>query len=305
VLKFAGHFHGWHDFLAPAVDLPYDGNPPPGIPREVATETVVVPPNDPARVEQALAGDPQIGCVILEPTGGHFGAVPIRGDFLKALRELTTRHGRLLIFDEVISGFRVHPGGAQGYYGVKPDMTTLAKILAGGLPGGCVAGRADVLAALEFRPGKLKMKHPGTFNANPLSAAAGTTTLRIVSNGLPCRAANETGRLLRHKLNEMFAARGASWVAYGEFSEWKLLPHYQGPRPADDSFIPYGGAVDQIEKPKDSRLVPAFRRGMLLGGVDVPGLGGMTMMTHSEADVDRTVETMAQTLDILAEEGIG
>ena len=74
----------------------------------------------------------------------------------------------------MITGFRVSPGGAQGYYGVKPDLTTLAKILAGGLPGGCLAGRADVLAYIEPRPGKPKMKHPGTYNANPLSAAAGS-----------------------------------------------------------------------------------------------------------------------------------
>src|SRR5437899_10993203 len=95
------------------------------------------------------------------------------------VRRLTERHGQLLIFDEVITGFRVSPGGAQAHYGVKPDLTTLAKILAGGLPGGCVAGRADVMAALEFRPGKPKMKHPGTFNANPLSAAAGPATLQL------------------------------------------------------------------------------------------------------------------------------
>src|SRR5205085_11873831 len=139
--------------------------------------------------------DPRIGCVILEATGGHFGAVPVRGDFLRSLRELTTRYGRLLIFDEVISGFRVHPGGAQAYYGVTPDLTTLAKILAGGLPGGCVAGRAEVLAGIEFRPGKPKMKHPGTFNANPLSAAAGVATLGIVADGAPCRRATETARM--------------------------------------------------------------------------------------------------------------
>src|SRR5262249_55212900 len=156
----AGHFHGWHDFLVPAADLPYDGGPVPGILTEVLGETVIVPPNDPAAVEQALISDPNIGCVILEPNGGQFGDVPVRGAFLEALRELTARHGQLLIFDEVISGFRVHPGGAQGLYGVTPDLTTLAKILAGGLPGGCLAGRADVLAALEFRPGKPKMKHP-------------------------------------------------------------------------------------------------------------------------------------------------
>src|SRR5579884_3970389 len=180
VLKFAGHFHGWNDFLTPGADGLHDPVPP-GVLEDVARHTVIVAPNDPAAVDRVLARDPEIGCVILEPTGGHFGAVPVRGDFLRALRDLTTSHGRLLIFDEVITGFRVHPGGAQGHYGVKPDLTTLVKILAGGLPGGCVAGRADILAHLEFRPDKAKMKHPGTFNANPLSAAAGTATLAIVA----------------------------------------------------------------------------------------------------------------------------
>src|SRR5262249_24641317 len=160
--------------------------------------------------------------------------------FLKALRELTTQHGRLLLFDEVISGFRVHPGGAQGHYGVTPDLTTLAKILAGGLPGGCVAGRADLLAPIGFRPRKPKMKHPGTFNANPLSAAAGVATLRLVAGGEPCRRANQTCRLLRQKLNALFESRGVDWVAYGEFSGFKILTGYQGPRPKSDDFIPYG-----------------------------------------------------------------
>ena len=198
----------------------------------------MVPPNDPAAVDMALTQDPSIGCVILEPTGGHFGGVPIRGEFLRALRELTTRHQRLLIFDEVISGFRVHPGGAQGYYNVKPDLTTLAKILAGGLPGGCLAGRADILAALEFRPGKPKMKHPGTFNANPLSAAAGSAALRVVSSGEPCRRANDMGKLLRRKLNDMFAKRNADWICYGEFSGWRWCRTTKDPgRAAMISFL--------------------------------------------------------------------
>ncbi|HEV3263627.1 MAG TPA: aspartate aminotransferase family protein [Gemmataceae bacterium] len=301
VLKFAGHFHGWHDFLIPGADLPAD-SPVPGIPPGVATETIIVPPNDPAAVERALAADPQIGCVILEPTGGHFGAVPIRGEFLRALRDLCTRHGRLLIFDEVISGFRVHPGGAQAHYGVTPDLTTLAKVLAGGLPGGCVAGGAEVLAGLAFRPGKPKMKHPGTFNANPLSAAAGTATLQLVAGGEPCRRANDIGRVLRDRLNAMFRKRGADWVAYGEFSGFKLLPGYQGPRPADDDFVPYDGDPARLAGPQDSRLVHAFRLGMLLHGVDLPGLGGMTTAAHTEADVERTVAAVAATVDLVNRE---
>ena len=302
VLKFAGHFHGWHDFVIAGADAPYDGAPVPGIPPEVQAETVIVPPNDPAAVERALQNDPQIGCVILEPTGGHFGAVPIRGPFLKTLRDLTTKHQRLLIFDEVITGFRVHPGGAQGHYGVTPDLTTLAKILAGGLPGGCVAGRADVLAGLEVRPGKPKMKHPGTFNANPLSAAAGVATLDLVATGEPCRRANEAAGLLRRRLNELFAERGLDWVAYGEFSGFRLLPGYTGPRPTGDDFIPHGGAIDKLDAPRPARLGQAFRQAMLLHGVDLPGLGGMTTAAHSEADVEATVAAVAGTMGLLAEE---
>jgi glutamate-1-semialdehyde 2,1-aminomutase len=303
VLKFAGHFHGWNDFLVPGADFPYEAATP-GILPEVAADTVIVAPNDPAAVEAALAADDSIGCVILEPTGGHFGTVPIRGEFLRALRDITTRHGRLLIFDEVITGFRVHPGGAQGHYEVTPDLTTLAKILAGGLPGGCVGGRAEIMQSLEFRAGKPKMKHPGTFNANPLSAAAGTATLQLVAGGEPSHRANEAGRMLRRGLNALFTDRGADWIAYGEFSGFKLLPSYEGPRSTSDEFVPYGGALNKLDGARDVRLVQAFRQGMLLGGVDLPGLGGMTTAAHSPADVERTVAAVAETLTLLRQEGL-
>jgi glutamate-1-semialdehyde 2,1-aminomutase len=167
-----------------------------------------------------------------------------------------------------------------------------------------VAGRADVLAALEFRPGKPKMKHPGTFNANPLSAAAGIATLEIVATGDPCRQANETARRLRQQLNGLFAERGWDWVAYGEFSGVRLLPGYTGPRPGGDDFIPYGGEFEKLDGPRDVRLVHAFRRGMLLHGVDLPGLGGMTTAAHTEEDVERTVSAVAGTVEALRGEGI-
>jgi glutamate-1-semialdehyde 2,1-aminomutase len=304
VLKFAGHFHGWHDFLIPGADVTTADQPVPGIPGEVAGHTVIVPPNDPEAVERALRNDPGIGCVILEPTGGHFGAVPMRGPFLRALRDVTTRLGRLLIFDEVITGFRVAPGGAQEQYGVRPDLTTLAKVLAGGLPGGCVAGRADILAALEVRPGQPKMAHPGTFNANPLSAAAGIAALEIVAEGEACRRANAIARSLRRQLNALFAQRDASWIAYGEFSRFCLLPAYRGPRPDSDDFIPCDGDPARLDGPKDPRLVRAFRQGMLLHGVDLPGLNGMTMAVHTEADVEQTLAAVAGTLELLREEGL-
>jgi glutamate-1-semialdehyde 2,1-aminomutase len=304
VLKFAGHFHGWHDFLVPGADAPYDGKPTPGIPPEIAQETVIIPPNDANLVEQTLRKDSSIGCVILEPTGGHFGAVPIRGPFLRDLRDITQKLEKLLIFDEVISGFRVAPGGAQAHYGVTPDLTTLAKILAGGLPGGCVAGRADILAGIEIRPGKPKMKHPGTFNANPLSAAAGVATLQIVADGEPCRQANEIARQLRQRLNQLFVQRNVPWIAYGEFSGFRVLTNYHGPRPEQDDFVPYQGDLHKLDAPRPPKLTHAFRQAMLLHGVDVSGLGGMTTAAHTEADVAATVAAVAAAVELLRAEGV-
>jgi glutamate-1-semialdehyde 2,1-aminomutase len=300
-LKFAGHFHGWHDFVLPGADSPFDGPPPPAIHPEVVASAVILPPNDLDAVDRTLGADPQIGCVILEPTGGHWGAVPIRGPFLHGLREVTARHGRLLIFDEVITGFRVAPGGAQEHYGVRPDLTTLAKIVAGGLPGGCVAGRADVLAQIEVRPGKPKMRHPGTYNANPLSAAAGVAALTLVADGQPCRHATAMGRLMRRRLNDLFADRGDDWIAYGEFSMFRLLPNYDGPRPDGDDFIPYGGDLNKLDGPADVALRNAFRTAMLLRGVDFFGLAGMTTAAHTEEDVERTVAAVGGALDLLRE----
>ena len=136
VIKFAGHFHGWHDGLIPGADAPHD-NPNyamPGVTDGVMGDLVIVPPNDLAALERAI-DDQDPACVFVEATGGHFGTVPVRGEFLLGLRELTERKGVILVCDEVITGFRVHPGGAQGHYGFVPDLTTMAKILAGGLPG--------------------------------------------------------------------------------------------------------------------------------------------------------------------------
>src|SRR5262245_810360 len=274
VLRLAGHFHGWHDFLAKGADFPHE-QPVPGIPAEVAALAVVVRPGDLDAVERALAADPQIGCVILEPTGGHWCQVALGGDYLSGLRAVTERLGRVLIFDEVITGFRVHPGGAQGLYGVVPDLTTLAKVLAGGLPGGAVAGRAEVMAHLESRPGQPKMRHPGTFNANPLSAAAGVATLRLVATGEPCQRASDAARELRRRLNELFAAQGVPWLAYGSFSFVRLVPGYGAPPPAGDDFVPYGGQLEKLDVPRKPALVQAFRQGMLLNGVDFIGLGAM------------------------------
>ena len=189
----------------------------------------------------------------------------------------------MLIFDEVITGFRVAPGGAQEFYGVTPDLTSLAKILAGGLPGGCLAGRADILAFIEPRPGKPKMKHPGTYNANPLSAAAGVATLKRVATGEPCRKANAR-RAARCATGSTRCSptRDWPWVAYGDFSHGPrraraTTARGRAPTPATTTAsIPYGGDLNKLDGPKNTKQVHALRQAMLLNGVDWWGFAGMT-----------------------------
>jgi glutamate-1-semialdehyde 2,1-aminomutase len=306
VLKFAGHFHGWHDLLIPGADPPYVGEAGgpspftmPGIPQGVMNDLVIIPPNDPMALDEALATH-KPACVILEATGGHWGAVPMRAEFLAAVRDACDRHGSLLILDEVITGFRVAPGGAQEAYGVRPDLISLAKILAGGLPGGCLAGRADVMEALSFtnRYGQ-KMKHPGTYNANPLSAAAGIAALDLVATREPVERANESGLKLREAFNNLFRAKSVDWVAYGEFSMVTVLPGYTGPRPTSDDFIPYDNDYVRLDRKIDPALTHAFRRSLLLEGVDFFGWRAMLSSEHTEDDIEQTVVAMSGTIDRL------
>lgn len=306
VLKFAGHFHGWHDWLIPGADGPHEvGNyEMPGISAGVMNDLVIVPPNDPSVLERAIV-EHQPACVILEGTGGHWSLVPMRGEFLRTVRALTERHNVPLIFDEVITGFRVSPGGSQAHYGIKPDMTTLAKILAGGLPGGCLAGRAELMDALQFENRhQKKMKHPGTYNGNPLSAAAGVAVLQEVSRGTACEQANQMGQELRTRLNEVFERKQVNWVAYGEFSMVTVLPEYDGPRPDSDQFIPYGNAVEKLDRKFDPRLSHGFRCALLLEGVDFFGWRAMLSGAHTQADIAETAAAFDRAIDRLRGAGL-
>lgn len=306
IVKFIGHFHGWHDFLIPASSAPYDPRDwsMPGITTGVLDDMIAIPPNDLAVVEQALI-EHRPACLIVEGTGGHWGTVPMRREFLQGLRELTAKHGVIFIMDEVITGFRVHPGGAQGHYDIVPDLTTLAKIVAGGLPGGALAGRADLMESLAFdnRYGK-KMKHPGTYNGNPLSAAAGCAALDVVATGAPCEAASGVAARLRGRLNALFAEKQADWIAYGDFSTIRILTDYAGPRPAAEDFIPYGNDYRKLDTEPPRKFTHAFRAALLLGGIDWFGWGGLTSAAHTDEDVEHTVAAFDQAIDLLRGEGL-
>ena len=146
VIRFQEHFHGWHDYVVTRGDVPT-----PGVPETTARSMIVLPAEDISAVEHALVQDGDVAAVILEPTGAHMGQLPLAPRFLEELREVTRRHGVLLIMDEVVTGFRVAPGGAQGRFGIDPDLTTMAKIVAGGLPGGALGGQAEIMDMIAFR----------------------------------------------------------------------------------------------------------------------------------------------------------
>ncbi|MCB9508403.1 MAG: glutamate-1-semialdehyde 2,1-aminomutase, partial [Myxococcales bacterium] len=184
ILKFSGCYHGHGDSLladagSGVATLGIPGTP--GVLPEVASNTITVAYNDLAAVEAAFAthGD-QLACVIVEPVAGNMGCIaPVPG-FLELLRRETTRTGALLIFDEVMTGFRVALGGAQARYGVTPDITTLGKIVGGGMPVGVYGGRRDLLE--QIAPSG-PIYQAGTLSGNPVAMAAGLTTLRLLSEG--------------------------------------------------------------------------------------------------------------------------
>ena len=134
IARFRTHFHGWHDHMAFGVSNHFDGTATPGVLPQVAAQVVLLNPDDIDSVAATFEREDDIAAVILEPTGGGGGMSPLAPGFVEQLREITKQFGVLLIMDEVVTGFRVHKGGAQGLYGVVPDLSSLAKILAGGLP---------------------------------------------------------------------------------------------------------------------------------------------------------------------------
>ncbi|HVC04339.1 MAG TPA: aminotransferase class III-fold pyridoxal phosphate-dependent enzyme [Candidatus Acidoferrales bacterium] len=183
VVKLADHFHGWSDVVSPFIDETGATRTPAGVPSAVGALTTVVSSTDVGALQAALA-DRDVAAVILEPSGAHYGTSTLDPAYIRAARTACTSTGTLLIFDEVVTGFRVAPGGMQSVLGVKPDLTVLGKIMAGGLPGGAVTGRDDLLELFTST-----IAHAGTYNANPLSAVAGIATLRLVADGAPQRTA--------------------------------------------------------------------------------------------------------------------
>jgi glutamate-1-semialdehyde 2,1-aminomutase len=302
IIRFAGHFHGWHDYAMVGYQPPFDTPTSTGIPRAVADSMLVAYPNNIESVRELLDAHPgEVAAVIVEPGGGSNGIIPTSVPFLRELRTLTAQRGVVLIFDEVITGFRYSPGGAQQAYGVTPDLTTLAKIVAGGLPGGALVGKRDILQVQTFK-GELhrdrfeRVLQQGTFNANPLSAAAGLNALQIVAEGWPTEQANQAGEQLRAGLRDVFERRGVAGVVLGESSVFQIL---------------LGAGMDEAAATTDVQRLMAgrgavntLRKAMLINGVDLMRSGGFTSIVHKDEELSKTIDAFDRSLEALQREGL-
>jgi glutamate-1-semialdehyde 2,1-aminomutase len=303
IVRLNEHFHGWNDSVTgqplPEQTIPVSA----GLPRGILDASIVISQHDVEALERTLREEAgEIAAVILEPTGAHFGTEPIELDFVRSVRELTAELDIVLIFDEVITGFRLSSGGAQQAYGLTPDMTTMAKIVAGGLPGGCVAGREEIIDQIASRDGGagVRISHPGTFNANPLSAAAGSTCLSIVADGAHQERAAHTAAALARGMNAAFAEASVAGCVFGVSSMLHIAIGMAAQPPDGYS---WGFHALPAPAPKVPAAVPhAIRLGMINEGVDLMGDGLMVSSAHTDGDVDRTLEAFRRTLRAMKDE---
>lgn len=300
VIRLAGHFHGWNDSVT--ADMP--GARPPGVLPAVVDGLLVLPSSLEA-LERALDGD-GIAAVVLEPSGASYGTQPLPDSFVRCVRELTSRRGVLLICDEVVTGFRVAPGGVQQRAGIQADLTAWAKILAGGLPGGAVGGREPILRHLAFGDEawneRAKVMHQGTYNANPLSAVAGTAMLELARDGRPQRRASELAAQLIEGWNGVLRRRGVRGsAAYGDASLVHLLTW------AHEDFepgkLPDGLPLAELKRGGEPRRGALLRMALLNHGVDLlRGKIAFVSAAHIESDIAASIAALDAALaDVEAE----
>ncbi len=209
IVKFEGCYHGHADSLLVAAGsgaLTLGIPDSPGVPAALAALTAVLPYNDGPAVERFFAErGKEVACVLSEPIAANMGVVPPRLGFLETLRRVCDQSGALLVFDEVMTGFRVAPGGAQELYGVRPDLTTLSKILGGGFPSGAYGGRRDLMSRIAPSG---PVYQAGTLSGNPVAMAAGTATLSTLARLKPWAALDAAGARLEQGLADAFRAAG-------------------------------------------------------------------------------------------------
>ncbi len=288
ILKFDGCYHGHADSLlvkagSGVATLGIPGSP--GVPQELARLTITVPFNDMDALALAVRKHGKdMACVIVEPSAGNMGLVPPAQGFLENMRELTDENGIVLIFDEVITGFRLRFGGYQDIARIRPDMTCLGKIIGGGLPVGAFGGRREIMDTLApVGP----VYQAGTLSGNPLAMAAGMATLTILRDQCDYRALERRTSRLCGGMKKLFRKKGIPVFISQRGSMFTI-------------FFTDGDVTDLASASRcDTRLFARFFNAMLHQGVSLPPSQFETAFVsfaHSDEDIDRTLEACRQSL---------
>jgi glutamate-1-semialdehyde 2,1-aminomutase len=282
IVKFEGCYHGHADCLlvkAGSGAATFGVPDSPGVPRAHAENTVTLPFNDVKALRTVIRNNwKSIACVIIEPVVGNMGCILPRAGFLESLRKLTEDHGVILIFDEVMTGFRVAYGGAQAHYGIAPDMTCLGKVIGGGLPVGAYGGRKEIMSMVSPEG---PVYQAGTLSGNPLAMTAGIETLKAISKRGIYHKLENIALLLEKGLADAASTAGVKTKFYR----------------AGTMFCTYFTEADVFDyktaKAADTVKFSKFFSGMLARGINVAPSqfeAGFISLAHTERDIDKTVK---------------
>lgn len=282
LIKFEGCYHGHADGLlvkAGSGAMTFGVPDSPGVPKSYARNTLTLPFNDPAALKRMIEKEwRSIACVIIEPVVGNVGCVLPRPGFLESLRKLTQKHGIVLIFDEVMTGFRVSFGGAQKYYGIRPDMTCLGKVIGGGLPVGAFGGTKEIMAVVSPEG---PVYQAGTLSGNPLAMTAGIETIKELSKSGVYRSIEAKSSQLEKGLKDAARRAGVSTRFYRAGS---MFCTYFTDREVYD----YSTA-----KLSDTGKFSTFFAGMLRRGINIAPSqfeAGFISLAHTDKDIEKTIK---------------
>ena len=298
IVKVEGCYHGAYDYAEVSLDSEPEnwGNEPrsvgfsAGVPKGVTDDVIVIPFNDVEAAQRIILSERhQIAAILIDATPSYLGFTPISTAFARAMESLAEKIGALLILDEVIS-FRMHEGGAQTLYGIKPHLTTMAKIIGGGFPVGAVAGSREVMRVFDHRQGKPLLPWSGTFTGNPVSMVAGKVSLDLLSQSAIDRI-DALGARLREGVAAVYQQRGEPGQVTGVSSMFRLHGHA---RPIIDHRSCYHTA-------EEARRVLALQRALLDEGYHLSGKGmGFIATAMNENDIDGFVAAVGRALDRLS-----